>query len=247
MIRLAVQMWLSWAQPVEPPLAFDVYESRAGETRTLLPTVVLLHGRNDALHGLPRALRNSKLPLRLVVPWGPRILRDGSHAWFRPGQVRKQSTVAGDIEDAARQVVELLSALQTTGVVQGRPVLVGYSQGATVALEVALRNPELVGEVVAISGHLPPAHVPVALKGHAVTHVLIGEEDRVMSAKICLEQVTRMRELGYLVEAVRFPKQGHGMSLEMRRVALRRIFSALRSQASVHAESDSAQLITVDP
>lgn len=230
MIGLAFRMWLLWAQPVLTPLAFDVHTSVGADPAAALPTVVILHGRNDALHGLPRALRNSKRPLRVVVPWGPRVKRDGTHAWFRRSEVRSPEGRADEVIAAAGQVADLLEGLRQSGLVEGRPILVGYSQGAVVALEVGLQAPDEVGEVVAISGYLPPAHVPTQLGHHAVTHVLIGEHDRVMSAKISLQQVEHLQGLGFTVDATEFPDQGHGMGPRMRRAALRRIHAALRAQ-----------------
>ena len=230
MIGLAFQMWLWWAQPTAPGLAFDVHTSAGADPTAPLPTVVILHGRDDALYGLPNALRNSKRPLRVVVPWGPRTQRNGTHAWFRRAEARTRDGHAAEVTAAAQQVVELLDGLQDSGLVQGRPGLVGYSQGAVVALQVSLEAPEAVGEVVAIAGHLPPAHVPDTLADHAITHVLIGEKDRVMSAKVSHQQVTHLQELGFVVDAVGFPNQGHGMGPRMRRTALRRIYAALRNQ-----------------
>jgi len=222
-------MWLWWTQPTTSPLTFDVHTSAGAEATAVLPTVVVLHGRDDALHGLPRALRNSKRPLRVVVPWGPRVQRDGTHSWFRRSEARALDG-GGEVTDAALQVVALLERLRASGVVKGRPILVGYSQGAAVALKVSLEAPDSVGEVVAISGHLPPAHLPNELAQHAVTHVLVGEKDRVMSARVSLQQVSHLQELGYVVDAVSFPEQGHGMGRKMRRTALRKIYAALRAQ-----------------
>ena len=234
MIGLALQMWLWWAQPAGPTgpaLTFDVHTSAGADPAAALPTVVILHGRDDALYGLPRALRNSKRPLRIVVPWGPRTQRDGTHAWFRRAEAHTADGQADEVTSAARRVVELLEGLQSSGLVLGRPVLVGYSQGAVVALQVSLEAPDAVGEVVAIAGHLPPAHVPDTLADHAITHVLIGEKDRVMSAKVSHQQVEHLQGLGFVVDAVAFPDHGHGMWPRMRRTALRRIHAALRVQA----------------
>lgn len=232
MLRLAMQALLWCSTSPQPQLSFDVYHSGGAGPHDVLPTVVLLHGRNDAFHGLRRALRYSRQPLRVVVPWGPYLQRDGTHAWFRRTEVRRGAGAGQEVLSAAVQVDELLRALLASGTVQGRPVLVGYSQGAAVALEVSVRHPESVGEVVAISGHLPPSHVPSSLQEHGVTHVLIGEDDRIMSAKVVLEQVQHLQALGYLIELVRFPDLAHGMSTKMRRVALRRIYAALSAQAA---------------
>ncbi|MCR9166058.1 MAG: alpha/beta hydrolase [Nannocystaceae bacterium] len=233
MFGLALQLWI-WLQPSAPPtptLAYDAYVTRGADPDEALPTVVILHGRDDALHGLPAALRYSSRRLRVVVPWGPRVQRDGTHAWFRRSEARSRMSDGTEVVGAASMVVGLLTDLQASGLVSGRPVLVGYSQGASVALEVSVAAPDSVSEVIAISGHFAPTRVPTELGEHAVTRVLVGERDTVMSAAVTLGQVRRMQALGYLVEAERFPGQGHGIGPKMRRTALRRIHAALRAQA----------------
>lgn len=246
MIGLALHLWV-WLQPAPRPvprLAFDTYVTRGADPASALPTVVILHGRDDALHGLPRALRHSSRPLRIVLPWGPRLHRDGTHAWFRRSEARSRLSTGEEVAGAASSVVALLADLQSSRLVAGRPVLVGYSQGASVALEVAVRAPGAVGEVFAIGGHFPPSRVPTTLVEHAVTHVLVGEDDRVMSAAVTLAQVHHLQALGYVVDAVRFPGQGHGIGPAMRRVALRRIHAALQAQGrdSGGVRAESSQL-----
>lgn len=232
-IGLAFHLWLWLAQTPPAPLSYDVYTSAGAGSHEPLPTVVILHGRDDALHGLPHALRNADYPLRVIVPWGPRVRPNGTHAWFRRSELRSPDGEATEIRTAALQVVALLDTLRTSGSVLGRPVLVGYSQGATVALAVSLRAPDAVAEVVAISGHLPRSHLPETLRDHAVTHVLVGERDRVMLAKTSLRQVGYLQELGYAIDAVTFPEQGHGVGVRMRRFALRRVHTALRLQQAL--------------
>ncbi len=244
MLAVALQLWLWAASPVGSlqsvvsdvsavPLTFETQTSRGSDPSQALPTVVLLHGRDEALHGLPRALRATSGPLRVVLPKGPRLQRDGKHAWFRRSAARVREGRSEEVTAAADQVSALMSSLVAAGLVEGRPILVGYSQGAVVALEVALRNPSVVGEVVAIGGYLPPAHLPEVLTDHAVTHVLYGTRDRVMSSAVSRRQVESLRELGFLFEADAFPGDGHGLSSKMRRAAVRQIRDALRTQTAL--------------
>lgn len=243
MLALALQMWLWLGVPAETSdladagahaglLTFETQTTPGSDPQEALPTVVVLHGRDEALHGLPRALRATKEPLRVVLPKGPRVQRDGRHAWFRRSEARVCRSRSDEVTAVADQVSELLSSLIASGLVRGRPILVGYSQGAVVALEVSLRSPEVVGEVVAIGGYLPPSHVPQELVEHAATHVLFGAQDRVMSSKVSRRQVEHLRSLGFLIDADPFPGQGHGLSPKMRRAAVQRVRAGLRAQAA---------------
>lgn len=244
MLALALQMWLWSGLPVETSkiaaagadagrLAFETQVTAGADPSLALPTVVVLHGRGGALHGLPRALRATSSSLRVVVPKGPRVQRDGKHAWFRPSEARAHGRRSDEVSAVTDQVSDLLSSLVAAGLVRGRPILVGYSQGAVVALEVSLRNPDVVGEVIAIGGYLPPSHVPQELTEHAVTHVLFGSQDRVMSSKVSGRQVEHLRSLGFLIDADAFAGQGHGISPKMRQVVVRLVRAGLRAQAAL--------------
>lgn len=98
-----------------------------------------------------------------------------------------------------------------------RVFLLGFSQGAILALALLLARPELVRGVVAHSGQLAlpgSAGTPEALAGAEVL-LLHGEEDPVVPA----EEGRRAYEvlaalMGARVEFVGFPGLGHGISQE---------------------------------
>ncbi len=235
MLGMALHLWLWFASSSPELLSFETRVTAGADPGKPMPTVVVLHGRDEALHGLHKALGRGRAPIRVIIPRGPRTGRGGKHAWFRPREARKKGARSEEVGQAAGQVIALLESLQASGTVEGRPVLVGYSQGAVVALEVSLRAPDVVAEVFALAGHLPPGHVPTELTEHAVTHLLVGESDRVMRWPVTRAQVSDMQALGFVVEAESFRGQGHGVGKPMRKAAVRGIRSALEAQRARHA------------
>lgn len=99
---------------------------------------------------------------------------------------------------------------QKTGVPADATTLIGFSQGAIMALEATQQRGDAVaGRVLAIAGRFahPPHVVPV---GTAV-HLLHGEQDRVMPVNLAVEGERQLRALGAQVTLGRFPGLGHGI------------------------------------
>jgi phospholipase/carboxylesterase len=109
-----------------------------------------------------------------------------------------------------------------TGVGPERTTLIGFSQGAIMALE-SMQCPEpqpLAGRVVAIAGRF--AQSPHrASKGVAV-HLLHGDEDRVMPVGLAVEGHTALQHLGIAATLDRFPGLGHGVDGRVVEALLRR-------------------------
>lgn len=108
--------------------------------------------------------------------------------------------------------VERIRAWQAaTGVGPERTTLIGFSQGAIMALE----STQLIGQaisathVVAIAGRLaqPPRQLPQGV----TVHLMHGELDRVMPVALALDADRRLRALGAEVTLDLFPDLGHGI------------------------------------
>jgi len=112
-------------------------------------TLVFLHGLGDSLSGwsfLPDALDLPGLEIVLVqapIPYGP------GWSWYdfeNPLRGRE------DIADSRRALEALLSEL---GRIPGATVLGGFSQGAVMSIDTALRGTRPLAGVLAISGYVP--------------------------------------------------------------------------------------------
>lgn len=110
-----------------------------------------------------------------------------------------------------------------TDVGPGRTSLIGFSQGAIMALE-STQQPDrlqLASRVVAIAGRFarPPRHAPdgVAL------HLMHGDQDRVMPVGLAVEVDRALRALGAASTLDRFPGLGHGIDARVVEAIARRL------------------------
>lgn len=158
----------------------DVSAVRWRRTSADAPLVVLLHGVGSHevdLFGLTEQLPAgvNVASLRAPRPWP-----GGGFAWFDLGVV-DGGTITYDehqIEAAGRSVVSWLAAQADAF---DRVVLMGFSQGAATALQVASLVPERVSACVMLSGFLPfSSDVP----GPGVPlFVAVGEQDQVIGSR----------------------------------------------------------------
>jgi phospholipase/carboxylesterase len=115
----------------------------------------------------------------------------------------------------------------TTGVDAPRTTLLGFSQGAIMALEsTQLEQGPACGCVVAIAGRFAqgPSRAPAGTR----IHLLQGETDPVMPARLAVDAAAKLRALGGQVTLDLFPGLGHGID---RRV-LEKVLERLREDAS---------------
>ena len=120
-----------------------------------LPLVLGLHGRGanaEDLSGMASWLNPEGY--RFVLPEGPLPIENApwetGYAWFALGQ-QQAATVARSRELLMALIDEIEQRYATP---RERMALVGFSQGAVMALEIGLRSPRPFAGVVAMSGFL---------------------------------------------------------------------------------------------
>lgn len=118
-------------------------------------TLVLLHGYGANEEDLLPIGEALDARLRVVSLQAPLSLGGAMRAWFHLAQdarggIRFDPKQVNEAVDAALEAVEQVAQQSP------RPVLLGFSQGAAMALGVALRKPELTAGVLSLSGVPPP-------------------------------------------------------------------------------------------
>ena len=114
---------------------------------------------------------------------------------------------------------------QTCGVETAATTLVGFSQGAIMALEsTQLDNPP-AARVIALSGRF--ARPPRIAHESVRTHLLHGDMDAVMPVQGAVDALARLRELGGVATFDRFPGLGHGVDGRVVDAIVRRLDDAL--------------------
>lgn len=95
------------------------------------------------------------------------------------------------------------------GVGAGATTLIGFSQGAIMALESTQSAPALAGRVIAIAGRF--AEAPTMAPSHTVVHLMHGDSDTVMPVSLAMDAAERLGQLGARVTLDRFTRLGHGI------------------------------------
>jgi pimeloyl-ACP methyl ester carboxylesterase len=163
------------------------------------PPVVALH-REGIMSASPAAefARASGLFGRAAVPTGeyafyPSGMSIGGTCWYRilPGF---PGTDPISLTTAVVEVADLVGDLGQSDPPMDRPVLIGWGQGAVVALAVGLWRPDLVGSVVSVDAHVAhlrqlPAAVftapqppPVLLAAHGGGASELGEQEALLAS-----------------------------------------------------------------
>lgn len=196
--------------------------------------VILMHGLGADGHDFESLVQELRLPASPFVRWvfphaphRPVTLNGGMRmrAWY---DILALDRSAAEDEAGIRQSAESIRALvrreKGRGIAADRIVLAGFSQGGAMALFTALREPERLGGVLALSTYLPlakalereahPANAAVpVLMAHGtfdpVVPPLLGEASRdlllsrgydvewktyPMPHSVCAEEVRDIRE-----------------------------------------------------
>jgi phospholipase/carboxylesterase len=116
-------------------------------------TLVLLHGFGADEHDLLPIAQELDQRLRAVSLQAPLALDVGGRAWFNLEQTPEGFAFdPREVEEAVRLATEAIEEIARRS---PRPILCGFSQGAAMALSVALLRPDLTSRVLVLSG-VPP-------------------------------------------------------------------------------------------
>ena len=129
--------------------------------------VVLLHGLGADGHDFESIVPELRLPASPSIRWvfphapvRPVTINGGSRmrAWYDIVALdRRAREDEVGIRGSSRGVLDLVRRERERGIDASRIVLAGFSQGGAVALFTALRSPERLGGVAALSSYLPLA------------------------------------------------------------------------------------------
>ena len=121
----------------------------AGVPETAKAAVLLLHGRGDSADGILGL--TDVLETDNVIYAAPQAEHN---AWYPESFLEPLEQNEPYLSEALQAVGDALSDLEAAGFARENIVLMGFSQGACLALEFAARNPTVYGGVVALSGGL---------------------------------------------------------------------------------------------
>jgi phospholipase/carboxylesterase len=195
------------------------------------PSLLFIH-----LHGVgASALAMTPIAERLAreYPQSAQLIPDGFDATDLAADGRQWFSVQG-IDDANRpgrvasvlpRLVAFVQEAQAQfGLAPATTALIGFSQGAILALEAAKLDPPVVGRVIAIAGRF--ATIP-AVAPPAVVHLVHGKDAAVVPFRHAVEAATTIVAQGGDVTADVVPGIGHEVHPELLNRAVEHLKSYL--------------------
>jgi phospholipase/carboxylesterase len=150
------------------PAAAEQIQSRPGLAVGGAPlaraagVIVALHGRGAEAGGMLDLAEHFARPdLAVLAPQAP------GRAWYPDRFIAPLAANQPWLDRALATVSDLLDALVAAGLPDGRVALMGFSQGACLALETALRRPRPYGAILGLAGGYigPPQTTPRKAEG----------------------------------------------------------------------------------
>ena len=130
----------------EPGMPLPV-ASKGPPPRSAAAAVVLLHGRGGSAESMLELVDHlPSLPVSWLAPAAP------GHTWYPQSFLAPIEANEPALSRSLAGLDELVSDLAAEGVDRSRVVLMGFSQGACLAAEYALRNPTRYGGLVLLTG-----------------------------------------------------------------------------------------------
>ena len=197
-----------------PPSSIDLPPATGGAPRRL---VVVLHGVGaDAADVAPiaRALQRALPDHAFLVPDGldESDLSPSGRQWFSRAGIDDASRPLR-VAAAARDLSPWLDAqLAQRGLDASRLVLVGFSQGAILSYDLALRRRTPPAAVVAIAGRFAVEDAVLPRAPRALPVLIVhGTADAIIPVAFADEAADRMRAVGATVDVAKLDGLGHGV------------------------------------
>jgi phospholipase/carboxylesterase len=172
-----------------------------------IPTaaVIWLHGLgatgDDFAAIVPELDLTACPPIRFVFPHAPSmpVTINGGYvmpAWYdimgMPGQGRED---AAGIQRSAKAIEALIERELARGIRPERILLAGFSQGCAMVLHTALRHPQRLGGILALSGYLPLASQLAAERSAANQDIPLFMAHGLSDPVVALERAQASRDV----------------------------------------------------
>lgn len=181
---------------------------RGEELENAKAAAILIHGCGAGAMGILPLIDELHTPAYAYL-----IPSAAGSVWYPHRFLMPRTANEPDLTSTLTTMTDVLAKIETAGIPAEKTVLIGFSQGACVALETAARNPKRYGGVIAFSGGLIGADDE--LTGYEGTldntPVFIGCSDRDAHVpEIRIHQSTEiLKSLGADVTTRIYPGMGH--------------------------------------
>jgi phospholipase/carboxylesterase len=142
--------------PLQTDLPLKYLEQSNVDSRDQ-PLVIFLHGygsNEQDLFGIKDELPKQYTYLSVRAPM---VMQEGSYQWFRKKGEGAYNGETDDLKSSGQLLLDFVAqATKKYHTDPDKVFLVGFSQGAIMSYEVALRHPDAVGGIAALSGRILP-------------------------------------------------------------------------------------------
>ncbi|MEN0066738.1 MAG: prolyl oligopeptidase family serine peptidase [Myxococcota bacterium] len=226
-IGLSLWMWLLIAcgrssstpppTPAKPQLLPWVEQLTANANKdATLPLVVTMHGRGSDPERFQKFFADLDVPMRIAHLEAPVLEHDG-RAWFT-FRGRTRQDLRNEVDRLADLAVKTTERIEQTRPTEGKPILVGFSQGAMVVYACVLRHPGVYRKALPVSGVLftepPTDHNAGDMPPVVAMH---GERDPVIGPAASVDAVRALQQLGTQAELRLFPDAVHWIDGELQK------------------------------
>ncbi|WP_454867980.1 alpha/beta hydrolase [Pseudomonas farris] len=181
------------------------------------PLVIFLHGYGSNEQDLFDIKNELPPQYNYLSVRAPMTLEEGSYQWFRQ---KGEGAYDGETDDlkASGQVLRdfVAQAAKKYHTEADKVFLVGFSQGAMMSYEVALRHPEAVGGIAALSGRILPVLrselKPDEKRQQLAIFIGHGTADTLLPYNDGTEADSLLQRLSLKPEFHAYPGVGHSIS-----------------------------------
>ncbi|HVY46324.1 MAG TPA: hypothetical protein VHB21_10620, partial [Minicystis sp.] len=121
-----------------------------------LPLVVMLHGHGQSPERFFHAFDDFHGRARFIFPYGRP--EGAGYAWLPPRASHHDMLpqLTHTLPPEANRIARAIQAIAAKRPTTGKPIVVGFSQGATLSYGLALLHPDAITAAFPVSGTLPP-------------------------------------------------------------------------------------------
>ena len=199
------------------PLKYLVEEPKsANSNSSARPMVIFLHGygsNEEDLFELKREFSSEYIYLSVQAPM---ILSPGSYQWYGL-QASEASQVSENVTKYTKKLEDFITAaVKKYHTVPEKVILIGFSQGAIMGYELALKNPKSIKGIAALSGKILAPLKETIKTGHDLLglSVFIGhgtDDDRVYYRE-ATEALALLEKTSIKPTFHSYPKMGHSIN-----------------------------------
>ncbi|MHB1222061.1 MAG: alpha/beta hydrolase [Gammaproteobacteria bacterium] len=190
-------------------------------------TIIILHGLGadggDFTSIVPELKLPANLAVRFIFPHAPQrpiTINNGYHmrGWYDITSLTAEGRDdhAG-IQTSLTQIEQIMAQQEASGIESNKIILMGFSQGAAMALTTGLRHTKPLAGIIALSGYLPVAKDTLAIASPANKNIPIfighGTADAVVMYQWGQKTSQTLQQAGYNVDWHSYPMQ-HTVCLE---------------------------------